>query len=144
MKTLFVSLAALMLLFSSVSFASNSNDFSFDETEFYNSFETLIEIDQIVGDNPLISVDELKNVEGLSMEGLEALDYMNSFEPPLGIPSFLWGCVLGWVGILVTYLITDGDKDETKQALIGCVVAGAVYVVFYIVYIVLIVSASTI
>ncbi len=144
MKTIFVSLATLMLLFSSVSFASDADDFSFNESEFYSSFETLNEIDQVVESNPLISVDELKNVDGLSMEGLEALDYMNSFEPPLGIPSFLWGCVLGWIGILVTYLVTDGDKQETKQALIGCIVGGAVYVVLYIVYIVLIVSASTI
>ena len=144
MKTIFVSLATLMLLFSSVSSASDADDFSFNESEFYSSFETLNEIDQVVESNPLISVDELKNVDGLSMEGLEALDYMNSFEPPLGIPSFLWGCVLGWIGILVTYLVTDGDKQETKQALIGCIVGGAVYVVLYIVYIVLIVSASTI
>ena len=116
MKTIFASLAALMLLFSSVSFASNADDFSFNESEFYSSFETLNEIDQVVENNPLISVDDLKNVEGLSMEGLEALDFMNTFEPPLGIPSFLWGCVLSWVGILVTYLVTDPKVSICRPA----------------------------
>jgi hypothetical protein len=140
MKTILTSLVALILFLSSVSFASNADDFSFNEYEFYSSFETLNEIDQLVENNPLINVDELKNVEGLSMEGLEALDFMNAFEPPLGIPSFLWGCVLSWVGILVTYLVTDGDKQETKQALIGCVVGGAFWVLVNVIRIVVFVS----
>ena len=140
MKTIFVSLATLMLLFSSVSFASDGDDFSFNESEFYSSFETLDEIDQIVENNPLISVEDLKNVDGLSMEGLEALDFMNAFEPPLGIPSFLWGCVLSWVGILVTYLVTDGDKQETKQAFIGCLVGGAFWVLVNVLRILLFVA----
>ena len=133
MKLIYISLAAVMMLFSTMSFASSAEDFSFNESEFYSSFETLNEIDQVDENNPLISVDELKNVEGLSMEGLEALDFMNTFEPPLGIPSFLWGCVLSWVGILVTYLVTDGDKHETKQALIGCVVGGAFWVLLNVI-----------
>ena len=140
MKTIITSLAAIMLLFSSVSFASDGDDFSFNESEFYSSFETLDEIDQIVENNPLISVEDLKNVDGLSMEGLEALDFMNAFEPPLGIPSFLWGCVLSWVGILVTYLVTDGDKQETKQAFIGCLVGGAFWVLVNVLRIVLVVA----
>ncbi len=39
---------------------------------------------------------------------------------PLGIPSFLWGCVFGVIGILLVYLMTDNDMDETKKALWGC------------------------
>jgi cytochrome c biogenesis protein CcdA len=53
-------------------------------------------------------------------------------EPPLGIPSFLWGCILGIVGVLIVYIITDGDKAETKKSLWGFLVAVGVYVVLYV------------
>ncbi len=54
-------------------------------------------------------------------------------ESPLGIPPFLWGCVLGWVGLLIVYLITDQDKELTKKALVGCLVGTGVWVVAYFV-----------
>jgi cytochrome c biogenesis protein CcdA len=53
-------------------------------------------------------------------------------EPPLGIPSFLWGCILGVVGILLVYILTDGDKAETKKALWGMLVWIGVWVVLYV------------
>ena len=49
--------------------------------------------------------------------------------PVLGIPSFLWGCGLGVVGILVVYIVSDEDKVETKKALWGCLAWTAVVVV---------------
>jgi hypothetical protein len=54
-------------------------------------------------------------------------------EPPLGIPSFLWGCVFGILGLLVVYIMTEQDKVETKKALWGCVASTAVSVVLYMV-----------
>ncbi len=54
-------------------------------------------------------------------------------EAPLGIAPFLWGCVLGWVGLLVVYLVTDGDKAQTKKALTGCLVGTGVEVALYLV-----------
>ncbi len=41
---------------------------------------------------------------------------------PLGIPSFLWGCIFGIIGILLVYLATDNNMNETKKALWGCLV----------------------
>lgn len=58
----------------------------------------------------------------------------------MGIPAFLWGCVLGWVGLLLVYILTDNDKAQVKKALTGCLVSTAVGVAFYVVYIVWIVT----
>lgn len=55
--------------------------------------------------------------------------------PVAGIPSFLWGCVLGPVGVLAVYLISEEDKQETKKALYGCLAQGAAWVVYYVVVI---------
>ena len=61
-------------------------------------------------------------------------------EPPLGIPSFLWGCVFGLVGLLIVYIATDNDKEEAKKAMWGCLAGTAVSVVFYVI---VIAAAST-
>lgn len=56
-------------------------------------------------------------------------------EPPLGIPSFVWGCILGWVGILIVYFVSE-DKDETKKALYGCLVSTVGAIVVYVIWVV--------
>jgi len=57
-------------------------------------------------------------------------------EPALGIPGFWWGCVLGPVGILVVYLVTENDKPEVKKALYGCLVSTGIWVIFEVIWIV--------
>jgi hypothetical protein len=54
--------------------------------------------------------------------------------PVLGIPSFLWGCGLGVVGLLVVYIVSDKDKAETKKAMWGCITSTAVAVIIDIVW----------
>ena len=61
----------------------------------------------------------------------------------LGIPAFWWGCVLGWVGILAVYLLTDNDKEQAKKALYGCLVQAGVFGIFYVVYILAIYNEVT-
>lgn len=53
---------------------------------------------------------------------------------PLGIPSFWWGCILGWVGLLIVYLVTDNDRTEVKSAFKGCLISAGVSVVIYILW----------
>lgn len=106
--------------------------------------------------NELGSLDELEAMvladEDLSLSdvNLEAynLDYTNYEsniagiagiqESPLGIPSFFWGFCLGWVGLLIVFLMNDGEpdkKEEVKKALIGCAISTVVGVVIYVVII---------
>ncbi len=70
--------------------------------------------------------------EAFSSEGIDVTLMATDSEPPLGIPSFLWGCILGVIGILLVYILTDGDKLETKKALWGMLVWVGVWVILYV------------
>jgi hypothetical protein len=54
--------------------------------------------------------------------------------PVLGIPSFLWGCAFGVVGMAVVYIVSNQDMVETKKALWGCIAWTAVVVVLDLVW----------
>ena len=54
--------------------------------------------------------------------------------PVLGIPSFLWGCAFGVVGMVVVYIVSNQDMVETKKALWGCITWTAVVVVLDLVW----------
>jgi hypothetical protein len=50
-------------------------------------------------------------------------------DSPLGIPGFWWGFCLGWVGMLIVYLMMDEGqdrKDQVKNALIGCIIGSVI------------------
>ena len=51
-------------------------------------------------------------------------------DPPLGIPSFVWGLCCGVSGLAVVYFVTD-DTDETKKALYGCATSGVIGAILY-------------
>lgn len=54
-----------------------------------------------------------------------------------GIPGFLWGFCLGWVGILLVYLLIDDEaakKREGKQAIIGCVLNSLIGIAIYAIW----------
>lgn len=55
-------------------------------------------------------------------------------EIPLGIPAFWWGCLLGWIGIILVYILTDSDKEQTGKAFKGFLVTlGTATVLFLII-----------
>jgi hypothetical protein len=55
-----------------------------------------------------------------------------------GIPGFLWGFCLGWVGILLVYLLIEDDaskKSQGRKAIVGCIVSGLISIVFYVLWV---------
>jgi zinc transporter ZupT len=70
---------------------------------------------------------------GVSSTTTLPLSSSASDELALGIPSFLWGCVFGIVGVLVVYLMTDENKDQTKKAFFGCIAGSLIGTVLYVV-----------
>jgi hypothetical protein len=40
--------------------------------------------------------------------------------PPFGVPSFLWGCAFGVLGVALVYFITEDDY-EVRKAVWGCI-----------------------
>ncbi len=65
-------------------------------------------------------------------------------DPLFGIPAFWWGCILGAIGILLVYVLTDGDRDQTKKALFGCLVSAGAYFVFWIIWYVIVAATSAV
>jgi hypothetical protein len=111
--------------------------FSFDEELLFAELEELNELNAFVETNEGITYSELENESSLLLTNIEnsaaPMGMAEGGEPPLGIPSFLWGCVFGVVGLVIVYIMTENDMDETKKALWGCVASTAVGVVLYMV-----------
>lgn len=124
--------------------ASNAGLFKIDEVQLAEEMRGVNELESFVLQNEGVTLTELNTSPSLraslSQEALALVDGMNLLEPPLGIPSFCWGGCLGWVGILITYLVTDQDKDETTKALYGCLAQGVCGILIYVVYIFWLVS----
>jgi len=160
-KFLFKSISlfmAIVLLFAQIQNLSANNI----EIIFASNDESIFELDENVLSVAMYELNRLENCiiqnEGLYYEDLKLLNsalienvsnssapmgFTTESEDPLGIPAFLWGCFLGWVGILLVYMITDNDKAQVKKALTGCLVAGGVYVVIGVVYVVFVAAILT-
>lgn len=153
-KVLFKGISLFMAII--LLFAQNQNlSAKYIEFNLSNIDESIFELDENVLSIAMYELNRLDNYitqyEGVTYEDLKLFDsnlienvsnssapmgLANESEDPLGIPAFLWGCFLGWVGILLVYMITDNDKAQVKKALTGCLVAGGAYVVIGVVYIV--------
>lgn len=124
--------------YGTASVALDESVFSFDEELLNEELNELNELDAYLEANENVTFEALAEAESplianvassaspMGMAGQEG-------EPPLGIPSFLWGCVFGVVGLAVVYIMTEQDMDQTKKALWGCVASTAVSVVLYLV-----------
>jgi hypothetical protein len=123
--------------------------------------ESVFNLDQ---ESLLVAMHELNELEAyldqnvglsysdLAAEGSELILNISKTSSPLGmegdgddllgIPPFLWGCILGWVGLLLVYILTDNDKELVKKALTGCLVGTGVTVLLYLAWTVFWVSAT--
>ncbi len=134
MKKLFtLSLLVVLALGGSLS-AADGDLFSYNQNAVTTALSELSEIENYVMDNPATSLSlmvENNNslLNGLSLYSPNAMGFAYG-EPPLGIPSFLWGCVFGVVGVAIVYFVAE-DGDETKKAFYGCIVSTLVYGVLY-------------
>jgi hypothetical protein len=145
-KSIAVVMAMVMLFSQTLSMSARPSDaliasvdesvLVLDEAALDEAMEELNELDEFLSDNEGVTYAELEAVESeliINMDNSTAPLGMDSeSEPPLGIPSFLWGCILGVVGILIVYIITDGDTDETKKALWGMLVWVGVWIILYV------------
>lgn len=124
--------------------------------------EAVFELNEAALSAAMLQLDELENYlaqnEGttyadLALAGSDLIDNVSPSTAPmgmsannddlLGIPAFFWGCVLGWVGLLLVYILTDNDKEQVKKALTGCLVSTVAAAAFYVVYIVWLVDEVT-
>lgn len=136
-KTIFSLLFAAIGTFS---FATgNAELFQVDAQELTADFAQLTELESFVNANEGITIDQI-NIENPMVQNVanasDVLGVLSSLrgDSPLGIPSFVWGLCLSWVGVLVVYFVAD-DRDETKKAFTGCAVNAGLYIIFIVVYV---------
>lgn len=132
-KALLTPVFALLIAVNGL-FAGNADMFSYDRDQLNNEFADLNMLENYVKVNEGITLTSLMDENHPLISGIS---FVNPFdltmpfaEPPLGIPSFWWGCIIGVWGIAVVYFVTQ-DSEETKQALKGCVIGTLVGVILY-------------
>lgn len=120
-KVLLIAVVAIMMSCQNL-MAGQADDFKYNNQQVQNEFADLNCLEQTVVDNNFMPLSQMQqnNLLTANFSNLNLTNMM--MEPALGIPGFWWGCVLGLIGVLCVYLITDHDKAEVKQAFIGCLV----------------------
>jgi hypothetical protein len=108
-----------------------------NESEIYAAFADVSVLDQYLSVNEGKTYADISSENGSILNGVSSTSSLplgpsENGDSALGVPSFLWGCALGWVGMLIVYLVTD-SKEETKKALWGCIINTVVTVVLYVV-----------
>ncbi|PLK46192.1 hypothetical protein [Emticicia sp. TH156] len=108
----------------------NYNDKSIDA-----EFEKLNKLEAFVNANEGTTFEDVKETELVKDLNLDtkATTSLAVDDLPLNIPAFWWGCVLGLIGVLLVYIITDKDKAQTKMALYGCLTWTALWIVYWVV-----------
>ncbi len=130
MKKIFSVLA--MMLFVSFGFAKSASLFSYDATKVEKALVSVNVLDDYVS-KAMLSADELKLDTPVLKNFKATTPLAGGNHPVLGIPSLIWGLVLGWVGILIVYLVSE-DNEETKKALYGCIIGTVAWVACYFLF----------
>ena len=137
MKKLFVSVFLVFFAGFTI-FANDADLFKLDYNSVRAEFTQLDQLAVMVTSNSDLTYDMLKLSDGNLIESLrlvpESALPTGEKNPVLGIPSFLWGCGLGVVGMAVVYIVSNQNMDETKKSLWGCLTWTAVVVVLDLVW----------
>lgn len=157
LKSLSVFMAVILLVAQSQSLSAKTIEislpsvdesvFALDETALNAAMQELNELENYLALNEGTSYNDLlvagsdliANVSDTS----SPMGTMQEGEAPMGIPAFLWGCILNWVGLLVVYIVTDNDRAQVKKALNGCLIEAGVCIAGYVVWILFIATAAT-
>ncbi len=130
MKKLIFILA--MFFLAGNAFAKTADLFRYDSKKVEKVLVTVNALDQYVS-VAHVAVNEL-DLKNPLLKNFAATPVLPaSGNTALGIPSFIWGLVLGWVGILIVYLVTE-DKEETKKALWGCIAGTVAWLACYFIF----------
>ena len=146
MQNLLVLGCLLAFLATNNVFAGNAELFEIDRDFIKMEFQELNELEGFVMANSGMSFNDLMKsgyAHAINLTTLSPLGASFAFKNggPLGIPSFLWGCAFGVVGILVVYLVTE-EKDQAMKSLWGCVTGTVVWTIAYVAYVAWIIDST--
>jgi len=130
-----VIVASFVFLMSTVSMLAGGADlFNYNQDELNASLGELNQLEEIVLADEEVTFESLQLTNEDLMVNISdqpMLTDATQGRPPLGIPSWIWGCALGFVGIGIVYFVTE-DRDEAMKALYGCIGYTVVLVIIYI------------
>ena len=141
MKKLTTAFFALILTTVTTFAASPDADFETGADTFGNEFAELDKVEAYINANEGITLDELTTNHREVLADVTLIEDTSTMFTADRMPivgGFWWGCLLGIVGLVLVYFITDNDRDEVRKALIGCVITtlviglGGVFNVFSI------------
>lgn len=139
-KALLLTLIAATFSLANAS-ANDGSLFSYDRAAVNAQMSDLNKVESYVTTHEGVTLDQLKSQNSDVVANINfntsSASFSNLAEGPLGIPSFIWGCVLSWVGILIVYLVTQ-DSEETKKALYGCLVWVGIWLIWILIWVVLV------
>ncbi len=112
--------------------ASDADLFSYDKSAVQSALSELSVLETYVVEHPAIAVVNVTKSGSYMINGIElfANPLMGGGDIPLGVPAFFWGCILGVVGVAIVYFVTNGDRDQVRKAIYGCI-PWVVIVLFY-------------
>lgn len=115
--------------------SANAELFQVNEEELNVEFAQLNDLESFVNSNEGITLSSMESnsplLQNVTPTG-DALGMLSTYgEPPLGIPSFLWGFCFNVAGVAIVYFVAD-DRDETRKAFIGCAVSGGLYLLWWV------------
>jgi len=120
MKKHLLIIFSIILLIPVCSFAGNQDLFKYDKATVKAIFSDLNELEDYINLNEGTTLSSISSFDvGLAFQGPSS--FTTIIEPPMGIPSIVWGLVLGPVGVAVVYFMTDKDSEETKKSFYGCI-----------------------
>lgn len=128
MRKIILVVCCLILIVPIKSFAGKSELFNYNRAEVETIFTDLDELESYINLNEDVTLSSLYSANSdlaYTGPGMYVPPFM--IEPPLGIPSIIWGVVFGPVGVVLVYYLTDEDKEEAKKALYGCIAGGVLW-----------------
>ena len=141
MKILFSILSVCLISLSG--FSNYTELFSYNEQSLEKEMQMLQEIEDYIHLNPGTTYSQLEVCNPSMICNLASDDDptapAGSVQPPLGIPSFYWGCCFGLSGVLIVALVTE-DKEEIHKSLRGCTISAITYSVIVAIYFIIILA----
>ncbi len=110
--------------------ANVSNLFSIDNSKINQEMNELVVLEDYVNHHAGVNLSDVQLSNQALTENIlpieaSPLSQQNALSGggAMGIPSFLWGCCLGPIGVAVVFFSTN-DNHETLISLLGCLVFG--------------------
>ncbi len=121
----------------------SENLFIYDSQKIDSYFSELDNLESYIVENNDFTLSNLQAQESQLIENISDNysfnpNSANGNTPPYGIPSFLWGCVLGWMGVAAVYFLLEDEptqKEETVKAVWGLITAVVATLVGFFIYV---------